>query len=174
MQNPRFIPSNLTQSIENAFGVVHWGPLDNGRAQAMAFRGKAGRHSWHYAFKNEEAMRAEADKFLKNLEGSAKYRAELKGHRARHAAEALAKLQPGTLLYRTWGYEQTNCDFYQVVRLLSKTIEVRKIGHATTETGFMQGYATPCKDHFIGPVQRVGPDKYSVLDRPSVGVSWYA
>lgn len=171
---PRFIPSNLTQRTKNAYGVVHWALSPNGRGQAMAFHGKAGKHSWHFTFRNEEQMKAKTAEFLGNLEGSAKYRADMKAHRANRAAESLAKLQPGTILYRTWGYEQTNCDFYEVVRVLARMIEVREIAADTAETHFMQGLASPCKGHFVGPVQRVAPDKYSVLDRPSVGVSWYA
>lgn len=38
------------------------------------------------------------------------------------------QLTEGSILYSSWGYDQTNVDFYQVVRLVGKTMcEVVKI-----------------------------------------------
>ena len=43
-------------------------------------------------------------------------------------AETITKLEPGDILYASWGYEQTNIDFYKVKKLCGKTqVELVKI-----------------------------------------------
>ena len=46
--------------------------------------------------------------------------------------------------------DQTNVDFYQVVRVVSeKTVQVRQIAKKIEETGFMSRKAMPLKDQFL-------------------------
>ena len=54
----------------------------------------------------------------------------------------------GDILYTSWGYDQTNVEFFQVVGKTAKTIKVREIGADVRETGFMCGYSMPVKDDF--------------------------
>lgn len=58
----------------------------------------------------------------------------------------------GTLLYTSWGYEQTNVDFYQVISRTAGTITVREIKAETVPgtAGDMSGMVRPVKDSFIG------------------------
>lgn len=57
-------------------------------------------------------------------------------------------LNVGDIVYASWGYEQTNIDFYQVVRKTAKRYFVREIKSAYTETGFMSGENLPVIDAF--------------------------
>jgi len=56
------------------------------------------------------------------------------------------------ILYDSWGYGQTNIDFYQITEVLSKSIKVRAINSKLTdrECGHDQGYLMPIKDSFSG------------------------
>lgn len=175
MATHRFIPAHLTASSSCCDGIVHYGiNPTTGRPEAKAYVGKRSKCVWHFAFKTVEARQEKIAKFLADREACAKIktdRAEAEKARKRSLASTLAV---GTVLYRTWGYDQTNVDFYQVVALGKASIQVRKIGYSTVTTGFDCGQATPTKDKFIGEVTRVSPTKYSILDRPSVGISWYA
>jgi hypothetical protein len=49
----------------------------------------------------------------------------------------------GDLLYTSWGYDQTNVEFYKVKRVLARSIELVAIATNITENGFMSGYAVP-------------------------------
>jgi hypothetical protein len=65
----------------------------------------------------------------------------------------------GTLLHCSWGYEQTNCDFYQVTEKKGCTITMREIGSRTVpgSQGDYNGMADrrmPARDKFIGPPMR--------------------
>jgi hypothetical protein len=58
-------------------------------------------------------------------------------------------LEVGDIWNSSWGYDQTNVDFYQVVKVTAKTVTVRKIGKETCElTGRFTGTVTPVIDSF--------------------------
>jgi len=46
---------------------------------------------------------------------------------------AVHPIKPGDIFYTSWGYDQTNVDFYQIVSLSGKTgVKVRQIGATVT------------------------------------------
>lgn len=49
----------------------------------------------------------------------------------------------GDILEYSWGYDQTNADFYQVVRTTAKSVVIRQVDDAPEETGFMCGKTVP-------------------------------
>ena len=57
----------------------------------------------------------------------------------------------GDILHHSWGYDQTNCDFYQVVVVKKATVILRKIAASTVpgSEGFMCEKLMPVKDAFI-------------------------
>ena len=101
-------------------------------------------------------------------------------------------IKVGTILYESWGYDQTNIDFYQVVRVSDKSVWFSPIKSNTVETGFMCGHTTAIKDAFTSVrierrlVKSYGPednpricipyDRHSldVWDGRELHCSWYA
>ena len=65
-------------------------------------------------------------------------------------------LTVGDVLCCRWGYDQTNVDYYQVTKLVGKTmVEIRKIEAHKVEDMSMQGWSTPRCGQFIGePLRR--------------------
>jgi hypothetical protein len=57
----------------------------------------------------------------------------------------------GEILYDSWGYDQTNVDFYQVVKVGAKSVKVREV--AMKNVGEAQrgdyGYCEAVKDSFV-------------------------
>lgn len=57
----------------------------------------------------------------------------------------------GDILYQSWGYDQTNIDFFQITKVLNKTVKIRMISQQVVkETGFMSEYVAPLANDFIG------------------------
>jgi hypothetical protein len=55
----------------------------------------------------------------------------------------------GDVLYSSWGYDQTNINFYQVIKVSEKTLTLRQIeGKVSEESGFMTSEKTPVLDKF--------------------------
>lgn len=76
----------------------------------------------------------------------------------------------GSLFYDSWGYDQTNIDFFQVIEVKPRSVVMRKISQIQTEVaGFMCEYVVANPDSFIGePFSR--PLKVS-RDGKSIGVN---
>lgn len=84
----------------------------------------------------------------------------------------------GDIFYTSWGYEQTNLDFYQVVGLVGKvTVKLRKIAKDTTEQ-FRDAWLCCCaswgiregRNHQGADAGRSGLDRWSYSDQ----VGWQA
>lgn len=56
----------------------------------------------------------------------------------------------GDIIHHSWGYGQTQADFYQVVKVTKATVTVRAITTKTVEgsEGFMSRQCVPVKDSF--------------------------
>ena len=59
--------------------------------------------------------------------------------------EPMHNIKAGDIFYNSWGYDQTNIDFYQVVAATAKTITIQKIkGHSEDyDQQFMTGHKMP-------------------------------
>jgi len=80
----------------------------------------------------------------------------------------------GDLFYTSWGYEQTNIDFYQVTKVISPvTVEVRSCGDKRVYDQSMAGHVKADKGNLSGE-----PKKHRVLydmqGNPSFKVASYA
>ena len=106
----RYIPTGYVPLvIESPADVVVYTNNANGKFSAICFAGKAVNPTWYYLFRSEEAMLAQVAKTVNNRIARA---AEV----AKYKAERLAptNLKEGDILYCSWGYDQTQVDFYKV------------------------------------------------------------
>lgn len=87
---------------------------------------------------------------------------------------AMIDININDILYSSWGYEQTNIDYYQVVRKTAKKLWVRKLKSTRTETGFMSGPCVPHPNEFISQEFSIFPDKYKKWQGRPLTCSWYA
>jgi hypothetical protein len=111
-----------------------------GKLYAVAFVGTAGRPSWHYRFSNEERRQARIAEFFAGLQDHAKRVSD----RRKAASAYQHDVKVGDIFRSSWGYDQTNIDYYQVVRLIgSHMAEVREIGAQSEETAWQQGNCVP-------------------------------
>ena len=86
-----------------------------------------------------ERIRQEAERFRRHDEAV-----------ARSSEEFRRSLRVGDILYSSWGWEQTNIDFYQVVAIRGSAVDLRKLDQRTTEDGYMCGTTVPLPDVFKG------------------------
>lgn len=105
---------------------------------------------------------------------------EKKETKRSNRANALAIYKAGTpnpwkegdLCHTSWGYDQTNVEAYQVVKILSRTkMLVRRIGGGYEATGYDQGRFTPKRNNFIGEPEVVSAG-FSVGYEGAVYESW--
>jgi len=118
-----------------------------GKCYAIAFWGSAGRPYFHYSYRDAARREERLAEFFKSVEATAAYRAKQKAERD----AAPRGLEVGDILKSSWGYDQTNVDYYQVTRLIgAKQVEIRMIGAQSEETGWLCGQCVPAPGKFIG------------------------
>jgi hypothetical protein len=117
----------------------------NDKPCAKGYVGTSGKPAFQYRFSNNE----------RRLEYINEWRNRVGNWEAKKAERVAARksfkhvISVGDILYSSWGYEQTNIDWYQVIATTDKTITVRQIAGDRNETGWLQGETRPVRDHFI-------------------------
>jgi len=66
-----------------------------------------------------------------------------------------ADAKVGDIYVCSWGYEQTNIDYYQVVRVLPKSVVVQAIDSTRSYDGPMHGQSFPIANRFCGEERTV-------------------
>ena len=64
-------------------------------------------------------------------------------------------MKQGDILVSSWGYEQTNVDFYEVVKVTAKTVTLIPIERKVQLKGFMRYEATPIPGSGKGKAFRI-------------------
>lgn len=170
------------EQIENEYGVFLYGRNKAGLPVLCGWFSisKSIKPEIHYSFKDENQRR---DYYLKIIE---KAKSEL-SERAKRMQEYKIesdKIQPGVFLVCTWGYEQTNQDFYKVIERKGDFVKIQEVEKELTRgTEYMSGYVKP-KDIPKGEILRrkisygginISSYKYArLVDRDEYLATWYA
>ena len=155
----RWIPKDVTETLCNEYGVVYL----CGRASAIAYKGKSGESSFYIDYRKPEVARTEAEKWLAGLVESAKRKkVENEQRKAPHS------LKVGDIIFNSWGYDQTNIDWYQVIATSGNFVTVQEIAGDVKENGFMSGTTTPVRDKFLKDSK---PERHRVYVHQSGSVS---
>ncbi len=82
--------------------------------------------------------------------GAAERRTANKAERKREKDQFKHDLKVGDILYSSWGYDQTNIDFYQVIKTTGKSVLIQEIKSDMIDTtGYDSGKVVPVKDSFV-------------------------
>lgn len=145
-----YIPADykVDQCIE-ALGVLVL--VDPTGLRALGFAGRSGKPAFFYRFGSVERREAYVKNWLAGLEA----REEAKRARRAAATVEASGLEVGTVLVSSWGYDQTNVEFYEVVRVVGKsTVELREIAQERREDDYMQGSCIPLPGVYVGAAFR--------------------
>ena len=79
----------------------------------------------------------------------------------------------GDLFYSSWGYEQTNIDFYQVTDVTKRMVGLTPIGESRKYNGPMDGEVTPVPNLFTGDT-KMHLVRFDGEDRPYFRLNSYS
>jgi len=108
----------------------------------MIFIGKQSKPVWYYKLRSVEELEKEFEERNERLESWE----EIKRARKEEKKNAVLDVEVGDLFCSSWGYEQTNVDFYQCVKKNAKSFVVRAIGGRSTDSS---DYPHGMADHVI-------------------------
>lgn len=133
---------------DERFGFEVWGIMSP-RIVAMAFGGKRSKPDWHFRFNDQSRLNAKITETLDGFMDREDRKQKLKEKR-----NAPHDVKIGDVFRCSWGYDQTNIDFYQVTQVKGAFIHVRPIAQMSEETMSMQGECVPMINEFIGDEMR--------------------
>lgn len=183
----RYIPEG-SRAIEfpevNAVAYVHEVSREGfgARYYMVAYSGKRNKPDANYSFKSAEARDKAVADWADGLKRCAEYKAKMKADRISKPVS----LKVGDIVHTSWGYDQTNVDFFEVVRLVGKSsVGIRKVSAEIEATGYASGNCTAESGKYVGEekVCRVR-DGSTVVNADGMGhyawigskarASWYA
>jgi hypothetical protein len=132
------------QEDEKMLGKVRWIPQGSQAVElpgvdavayvtglvAVGYVGKRSKSEFNYRFKDEAARDAYVAKFLANQKAWAEQKAMEKAVKAAKRKSWVPDLKAGDILYGSWGYDQTNVEFVQVLEVKGKRALVQEVMHA--------------------------------------------
>lgn len=148
IQEQRYIPEGYELSWDDQdLGIqVYYKDLPN-QICGLCFVGRAVKPTWRYRFRNEEQRLAEVTKTFEWVNRRAKQKAEKKAE----LASIKHDVKVGDVFKSSWGYDQTNIDFYEVIAVSGKSVTVCAIGQISEGNGcYLQGVCVPATGTFIG------------------------
>lgn len=105
-------PDGLPEGYE-----IHRYESEAGACYAAVFGGKRSKPDWHYRFNNEDHREESIAKWIEGQKAHLEYVAE-----RRKELNKPHDFKPGQLFYASWGYDQTNIDYYKLEKLKGKTM----------------------------------------------------
>tara|TARA_R100000789_G_C3008975_1_gene150804 strand:- start:365 stop:958 length:594 start_codon:yes stop_codon:yes gene_type:complete len=133
---------NLRIYTENKEGVAS----GNIHYNLVIYRGRAEKPIANFYFRNEE----QRTQYIKEQKDSHKAREDDKQERQLEKKNFNHTLKVGDILYTSWGYDQTNIDYYQVTGIVgTKMVKIRQICHKAESSEMTYDNVVPVKDSFI-------------------------
>jgi hypothetical protein len=145
--------------------IYRYGKSDD--VSVKIWRGRAKKPYAHYRFASEERRKsyiaAEVAKDVARVERKVEYAAETKVNKA----AMRKKFKVGTILHHSWGYDQTQCEYFEVIEVKGASCTIREIAAATVpgSEGFMCDSRVACPGNFIGPAMKKIIGEYGVKIR---------
>ena len=142
--------NNFERHEDESLGAV-WGTRSAARTirgvsciifEVKGFSGSKGKPDFWYTFRAPEAMATYINTWLDGLRG----RTERKNADRIAATEAKAaghSVAVGDLYHTSWGYDQTNVDWFKVIAVTKAGATVVPLCSREEETCFMSGWSTP-------------------------------
>lgn len=129
--------------------------LRSEKVDLKAWRGKGGhKPAFYFSFSNRGRAETYAAEFVRQEQGRQQRQAAQVAERQAKRAKLKAEdhWTVGDTVYTSWGYDQTNVEFFQIVALKARSVVVRQVNENNSDHGQPGGGKTaPRRYEYIGP-----------------------
>jgi len=131
---------------------------------AIAFTGKAQKPSIFSGYGSAKRRQEVIDNWLAAISEHA----AIKARNRQAKKDAVCPFKKGDILTGSWGYDQTNVEFFEIVEAKGRKVVIRELGHQSIKgsEGFMCESVVPDHGRYIGEPEMHIAQTYS-------GDSWY-
>lgn len=163
-----YIPKGAARvAMKDGGAVFYLYRTKAGEPAAVCFVGRAEKPTWRYRFRSDAEREQRVRRQIEVVRQRATDRAE-----RRKRSNRPHTLEKGLILYTSWGYDQTNTEFYEVIDVPSPCyVVLQEIAAPLVrgEESFMSGNRMPDPDARIGEPFRRKVDMTGA--RPSVRIN---
>lgn len=140
----------------------------SGKPVVAIWETRSHRTTYHYSFDDADRL----FQFIEQRKQQADKREAQKLEQEKKYAEEKKAFVPGAILYSSWGYEQTNIDWYVILERKNDFVTIQQIENVKTyDNGFNdRGDCTPDVNTKIGEPFRKKITKYASINlEPYIG-----
>jgi hypothetical protein len=146
----RYIPAGSARVADKRSDAVAYLYLDKrGKPCAIIYYGAQSKPVGHHGYRSESAREAGVRSYFESRQAADMAKAEYKAKRL-----APNRLTVGDILVSSWGYDQTNVDFYEVTKVAGQYVIIRSIQSAVDHTSDMTARCVPQSGQFVGDPMR--------------------
>lgn len=168
IQEQRYIPEGYELSWDDQDLGIQIYYKESPTICGLCFVGRAIKPTWQYRFRSAEQRLAEVTKTFEWVNRRAKHKADKKAE----LASIKHDVKVGDIFKSSWGYDQTNIDFYEVIAVSGKSATVSPIGQVSEGNGCaLQGVCVPAPGKFTGKPFKKLIQYYSSTSGPHIKVS---
>ncbi len=140
---------------------------------AVAWSGKRSKYDWYFRFRDKKQMDKYISDYFCKLEDKARLKIESKEQKKKDKLEFFDSIQIGDIFVDSWGYDQTQNEFYKVTKKLKASIKVVKIGSKTVANYTSALLVEPVPDAVISEeITKVPQDGYIATRSFSCALPW--
>ena len=113
----------------------------------IGYTGKSAKHNAFYRYRSIQQRDEAIGTYLKQVKSIADYREQRKTNKVLQSNP----VKPSDVFYTSWGYDQTNVEFYQVTEVKGLFVWIRQIrgSHVEGSEGFMCANVVAVPDSFV-------------------------
>ena len=108
----------------------------NGKCYAMGFQGRAQKPAFNYRFNSSERMYEFIQGWVEKMENIVQLKEERKEKAKADKKEMADKVKVGSFFYSSWGYDQTNVNFYKVIEKKGVTVKLVEVAPVVVSSGY--------------------------------------
>jgi hypothetical protein len=167
---PRFISPNAIP-LETSFAQVYVEPQN---LCAKGYIGKQSKTAFNYRFRNINQLWESVTTFFEGQMERQKEKARRMDERVRFVHD----LKVGDVLHYSWGYDQTNCEFYVVTGVKGKMVQITECASKTVSTeglSSMAAMVVPVESKMVSPDQAMWklPNRFGVPMKFGNASKWH-
>lgn len=131
------------------------GPKQETKYFLIIFAGKANKPLvGPYYYRTPQERQHRIDETVK----SRKAVLEMKERQQQERRDFVHNIQKGEIFVSSWGYDQTNIDFFEVVEIKGKMVVVREVAQKVQRSAPPTDYVVPVPGHYVGQPILVRPN----------------
>ena len=143
-----YIPEGSIKVTDKQSDAVAYLSINkSGKPRAVIFVGKQNKPISNYYYRSEESREAAVKTAFENNQARKARMAERRTART----DWVPTYRVGDIFHTSWGYDQTNVEYFELVEVRGKHGVFRELAQAREATGWLQGNCVPLPGDYAKP-----------------------